>query len=327
MYNLYEILQAAQGGEATKNIARQFGLSADQTQKAIEALLPAFSLGLQRNAQNPQGLANTLGLTGQYTPFFDGPAAAASASAASQGANAVQVLFGSPEVSRQVAAHAAVLSGVSTEVLMRMMPVMGTMIMGGLFRAAMEQGLGQFIAQSQEFMKRAGLAPAAPTPPAPAPVPQPSSAVDAAAEMMGQMVTNSLKAMMALPTAMGVPGTGQSSMPAGKPAAGSKPAAGVPPAPPQARPAQPLIPPRPAVPPPPPALAPPVADQTAQPATEAPEAVPPTSPDPMPDAAQIGLDHFNKLFDTGRAVQEQHLAAMRSIFNTLSGSSGKTGGS
>ena len=53
MMNLFDIMQQAQNGQAMQNIARQYGLSQQQTQAAIEALLPAFSMGLQRQTQDP----------------------------------------------------------------------------------------------------------------------------------------------------------------------------------------------------------------------------------------------------------------------------------
>ncbi len=46
MFNLSEIMQSAQGGQAIPNLAKQFGLTPEQTQAAINALLPAFSVGL-----------------------------------------------------------------------------------------------------------------------------------------------------------------------------------------------------------------------------------------------------------------------------------------
>ncbi|GGC91052.1 DUF937 domain-containing protein [Chelatococcus reniformis] len=287
MYNLYDIMQAAQQGQAVANIANQFGLSADQTRKAIEATLPAFSLGLQRAMQSQQGLLNTMGLmgSGQFMPFFEQAAATRTPSAPAQGASVVETVFGSPEVTRQVAAHAAVLSGVRPEVLLRMLPLIGAMIMGGLFKVAMEQGMGQLLAQSAEFMQRAGGA-------APARPPQqpPPSTTDSAADMMGQMVANSLKAVFSVFPAQ------------------SKPDAPVAPA---AAPA----PPRPSPPPPAAAAAAPPPESPAEPASAG-------AGDEAFDAAKAGFEHFSRMFETGRTVQDQHLATMRAIFDSFAPKNG-----
>lgn len=219
MYNLYEIMQAAQQGQAASNMARQFGLSADQTRKAIEAVLPAFSLGLQRSAQNPQDWMKAMGMMGasQFTPFFEPPAPAPPPGSTAS-PNMVDVLFGSPEVTRQVAAHAAVLSGVNPEVLVRMLPLIGGMIMGNLFKTAMEQGMAQVMSQAADFMQTGGRPQGEPAKAKPQPAPQAATPADSAADMMGQMVANSLKAMFgAFPLSASGTATPQSAAPQAAP--------------------------------------------------------------------------------------------------------------
>lgn len=44
--NLNEIMQAAQGGQGVNNLASQFGLTPDQAQSAVQAVIPAFSQAL-----------------------------------------------------------------------------------------------------------------------------------------------------------------------------------------------------------------------------------------------------------------------------------------
>jgi len=43
MASLYEILSDAQQGEAIAELGREFGLTPEQTQAAVESLLPAIS--------------------------------------------------------------------------------------------------------------------------------------------------------------------------------------------------------------------------------------------------------------------------------------------
>ncbi|TIU05455.1 MAG: DUF937 domain-containing protein, partial [Mesorhizobium sp.] len=52
MPSLFDILAQAQNGNGMQILAQQFGLSQQQTQSAIEALLPAFSQGLKRNTSD-----------------------------------------------------------------------------------------------------------------------------------------------------------------------------------------------------------------------------------------------------------------------------------
>ena len=60
MANLYEILAEAQNGEAITEIGRAYGLTQEQTEAAVAALLPAISMGLKRSTDTPEGLGNLL---------------------------------------------------------------------------------------------------------------------------------------------------------------------------------------------------------------------------------------------------------------------------
>ena len=64
MANLYEILADAQQGEAIAELGREFGLTTQQTQAAVAALLPAISMGLKRSTATPEGLGNLFALMG-----------------------------------------------------------------------------------------------------------------------------------------------------------------------------------------------------------------------------------------------------------------------
>ncbi len=59
-------------------------------------------------------------------------------------------LFGGKEVSRAVAAQAAVMSGISDAVIKQMLPVVATMLMGGLFKGFMNNGLGNLFGQAMQ---------------------------------------------------------------------------------------------------------------------------------------------------------------------------------
>ena len=138
MVNLYDILQSAQGGQAMDNLAKQFGLTAAQTQEAIEALLPAFSMGLKRQASEPDAAANLFAMMGgqPFAPAFDNPFEAFTPQAKQQGNDALGALFGSKDVSRAVADQAAALSGIGPQILKAMLPVIASILMGGLAKSA-----------------------------------------------------------------------------------------------------------------------------------------------------------------------------------------------
>lgn len=143
MFNLYQIMQAAQGGAAMANLAHQFGLTPAQTQSAIGALMPAFAMGMRRQTQSPEMMAAFFGplASGTYAPFFGSAGPHAVEAAAKAGVAPMMTLFGSNEVTRAVADQAAAASGVAADALQRMMPPVAAMLMGGVHSEAQNQGL------------------------------------------------------------------------------------------------------------------------------------------------------------------------------------------
>ena len=141
MLNLVDMLNQSQNGNGMEALARPVNLSQQQTQAAVEALLPAFSQGLKRNTADPYGVGNFMSAmaTGQYGQYFDNAAQAFSPQGVQQGNDVLGQLFGSKDLSRAVAAQAAQASGVGQQVLQQMLPVLASMVMGGLFKQTTNQ--------------------------------------------------------------------------------------------------------------------------------------------------------------------------------------------
>lgn len=154
MIPLYEML-ASQNPQAIAAMGRQFGLSPQQTEDAVAALLPAFSQGLKRNASDPYGAGAFLQAlaSGRHGRYFDDPGSALSAQGRAEGDGILGHLFGSKEVSRAVAAQASQATGIGADVLKQMLPALAAMIMGGLFKQSNGQmagaggGLGDILTQ------------------------------------------------------------------------------------------------------------------------------------------------------------------------------------
>ena len=145
MLPLFDMLANAQNGNAIGAMARQFGLSQQQAQEALAALMPAFSQGLRRNAANPYDLGNFLNAlaSGQHARYFEDAAAAFTPQGMQEGNGILGHLFGSKDLSRAVAAQAAQATGIAQQTLQQMLPVLASMIMGGLFKQATGQPAGQ----------------------------------------------------------------------------------------------------------------------------------------------------------------------------------------
>jgi hypothetical protein len=164
MPTLFDMLNQAQDGRSMDLLARQFNLSQQQAALAVEALMPAFSQGLKRNAADPYGIAGFVGAlsSGQHAKYFEDAQNAFSPQGVAEGNGILGHLFGSKDLSRAVAAQAAQATGIGQNVLQQMLPVIASMLMGGLFKqstgqmqgaASASNPLGQIIEQ----MMKGGL--------------------------------------------------------------------------------------------------------------------------------------------------------------------------
>jgi hypothetical protein len=296
MMNLFEMMQQAQGGQAMQNMARQWGLSMQQTQAAVEALLPAFSMGLQRQTQDPYsfgGLAQMM-TASPFGRMYEAYGGGIPNQAQSMGNDVLGQLFGSKEISNAVAAQAAATTGVAQAVLKQMLPVIAAMLMGGLFKSTANTGLGGVLGQFTEMM-RGQMGGAQPAPQSA----NPSNPLDS---ILGGLFGNAMAPQGG--TQGGGPfGGGQ--MPGGQMGSdqmgggilgqiltgmlGGAQAEPEPQAPRSRRP---------------------------EPQDEPDDAPPPSS---ATGPGSIGLDALNQMFEHGRQIQDSHQDALKSIFDTMFG--------
>ncbi len=138
MASLYELLNNSHDGEGIAALAREFGLTPTQTQAAVTALLPAVSTGLKQSTATPDGLGNLFGMMGQQPDLqdmYDDPETAFGPDGVAAGNDALSVIFGSPDVSRAVIDQAQNFSGVSSNILKKMLPVLAGILISGLMRS------------------------------------------------------------------------------------------------------------------------------------------------------------------------------------------------
>jgi hypothetical protein len=143
MANLYEILGEAQQGEAMAGLGREFGLTPRQTQAAVAALLPAISMGIKQATATPEGLGNLFALMGgqpDLYAMYDDPQAAFSRQGRAAGNEVLSAMFGSPEASRAITDQAQQLSGVTSAILKKLLPVLAGLLISGLMRSGSGQG-------------------------------------------------------------------------------------------------------------------------------------------------------------------------------------------
>src|SRR5215831_11825157 len=127
MPSFMKFLNNAHDGEAMATLGDEFGLTPTQTQAAVTALLPAISTGLKQSTATLDGLGNLFSVMGQQRDLqdmYDDPETAFGPEGISAGKDALSVIFGSPDVSRAVIDQAQNFSGVSSDILKKMLPVL-----------------------------------------------------------------------------------------------------------------------------------------------------------------------------------------------------------
>ncbi len=149
MSDVTEILSSAQGGQLIENLARSLGLSTEQTRTAVEALTPALALGLRNAATNPAVLEHVVAgvVHPTHLAAYDDPAVAHGEEARELGQATIAQLFGSGSAAGQVAQIAARDAGLRPDILARMLPILASVVLGGLSKSFNNQGLGSILEQ------------------------------------------------------------------------------------------------------------------------------------------------------------------------------------
>lgn len=138
--NLLDTVVNAQDGDVLRQLANNLHLDENQTRSAVGALVPALSRGLGNNASSPEGLDDLIGALsrGNHSRYIEQPAALGDSTAIDEGNGILGHIFGSKDVSRQVAARAAESSGVDSSILKKMLPMLASVAMGAMAK----QGFG-----------------------------------------------------------------------------------------------------------------------------------------------------------------------------------------
>lgn len=129
---LLDLIDRFGGADAVSAMAARVGLSPEQTQSAMAALMPAVAGGMAKHveANGPEALdAAAAPATG-----LAGPAAASDAAVA-HGDGLVNQLFGSSAVTDAVTGHAAQATGIDMSKLSALLPMVASLAAGALGHA------------------------------------------------------------------------------------------------------------------------------------------------------------------------------------------------
>ena len=131
-----------------KSIAGELGVDESQVASGAAALLPAILGGFKRQAQaQPMGAGGLGGLLGQLGQLGGGSlldnVLAQGPTDVNRGNDVLGQIFGSKDVSRTVAQNAANQTGLDTELLKKMLPILAMLAAGYMAKQHMGSGAAE----------------------------------------------------------------------------------------------------------------------------------------------------------------------------------------
>jgi len=134
--NILDAIINDNNGAAVMQLGSQFGLEQNQATAALAVLVPALAAGVQKNLQTDAGSESLMSAlsSGNHSQYFEKPGYLAGAEAVADGNGILSHVLGSKNASRDVATRAAEQTGLSPDVLKRMLPLAATLMMGALAR-------------------------------------------------------------------------------------------------------------------------------------------------------------------------------------------------
>jgi hypothetical protein len=129
-----DLLKSAGGGDSVDQLANAVGLGSSDASKLVDKLAPALMRGLQKNTASDDGLAGLQRAleTGGHDRYIDDPSLLGSDATRVDGNNILGHIFGSKDVSRNVAAAASKDTGIDAGLIKKALPLLASLAMGAM---------------------------------------------------------------------------------------------------------------------------------------------------------------------------------------------------
>lgn len=136
--NLLDLLDSTGGQKSLGALAQNLGLDAAKANDLVGALAPALMGSLQKQTSSREGLEgfkNAL-RNGKHQDYLNNPDSMTSAETVSDGNNILGHIFGSKDVSRNVAAQAAKSTGIDSSLIKQALPLIASLAMGAMSKSS-----------------------------------------------------------------------------------------------------------------------------------------------------------------------------------------------
>ena len=132
--NLLDTLFNAGGGNAIKEMGKAVGLGENEAKNIMEKVLPAITRGIKNNTSTDSGLESLMSALnkGSHQQYLERPETLRQPEGVLEGNAILGHIFGSKDVSRNVAAHAASETGQDTGIIKKLLPMVAAAAMGAL---------------------------------------------------------------------------------------------------------------------------------------------------------------------------------------------------
>jgi hypothetical protein len=162
--------------------------------------VPALSAGFLKQASEPHAFGSFIGALGegQHLAAFTDPAAAQATATAQKGGDILSQILGSHNAREEIALRASSATGISQDTLAKMLPVIASMIFGGLVKSMENQGFGAILGQLADAAGQGGLGPildqilggghVSGNPQQPLPAPRPAGGPRGLGSILGQIL-------------------------------------------------------------------------------------------------------------------------------------------
>ncbi len=143
--NIMDMLTSGDNSAIIGQIARQFGLPEDKAREAVGSLVPSLTRGLQHRTKEDIGVDDLMEAlnVGKHSRYFDEPERLGRKETVKEGNDILGHIFGSKDVSRNVAKHAGKKTGLGSTLMKKMLPVVASMVMASLGKKMLGGGGGR----------------------------------------------------------------------------------------------------------------------------------------------------------------------------------------
>lgn len=155
--DIIDIIRTADSGGRLEALARSYGLEPVQLQALLITVIPALAQRLEANTLSRGGVADLVAELSrpEHARLIDDPRTGTERQAADAGVRVLDVVFGDKAQSRALAARASAQTGVSQDLIQKLLPILASLIMGALAKGS-QGGLQDILKRLPELGQGGG---------------------------------------------------------------------------------------------------------------------------------------------------------------------------